>query len=241
MAKLDADFFYKCVIKKGSVAPASRRTRSPTQPLPVHSIVDMMADSIQLGDLKHDKTRSDGSDRLSSDTETRSPLDLIDEAEVANLVRIVSSRQRTPSVNTTRGEQTSGRNGAFNDLYCDPTASDFDLRKWLLRTLQILDQEGIQMQNLGVVFKDLNVSGSGSALQLQRTLATAFTDWVRPRDVFMRKHGPSRRILRNLNGLLKPGEMVLVLGRPGAGCSTMLKTICGETHGLTLENKGAIP
>lgn len=36
-----------------------------------------------------------------------------------------------------------------------------------------------------------------------------------------------RYILREFNGLLKPGEMMLVVGRPGSGCSTLLKTLAG--------------
>lgn len=35
------------------------------------------------------------------------------------------------------------------------------------------------------------------------------------------------RISRN-SGLLKPGEMCLVLGCPGAGCTTFLKTVANE-------------
>src|SRR4029434_10916983 len=33
------------------------------------------------------------------------------------------------------------------------------------------------------------------------------------------------------------GELLAVLGRPGSGCSTFLKSICGELHGLTLGEK----
>ncbi|KAK4152728.1 ABC-2 type transporter-domain-containing protein [Chaetomidium leptoderma] len=40
------------------------------------------------------------------------------------------------------------------------------------------------------------------------------------------------QILQNFNGLLKPGEMLLVLGRPGSGCSTFLKTLAGDTQGF---------
>jgi ABC-type hemin transport system ATPase subunit len=34
--------------------------------------------------------------------------------------------------------------------------------------------------------------------------------------------------------------MLLVLGRPGSGCSTMLKTIAGETHGLYVADNSHI-
>ncbi|KAI4225633.1 MAG: hypothetical protein LQ349_007029 [Xanthoria aureola] len=41
-------------------------------------------------------------------------------------------------------------------------------------------------------------------------------------------------ILRGCDGLIQRGEMLLVLGRPGSGCTTLLKTIAGETHGISI-------
>ena len=40
------------------------------------------------------------------------------------------------------------------------------------------------------------------------------------------------QILRDFEGLVRSGEMLVVLGRPGSGCSTLLKTMSGETHGF---------
>lgn len=39
---------------------------------------------------------------------------------------------------------------------------------------------------------------------------------------------PTRTILHKSSGVLKPGEMCLVLGCPGSGCSTFLKTIANQ-------------
>jgi energy-coupling factor transporter ATP-binding protein EcfA2 len=38
-------------------------------------------------------------------------------------------------------------------------------------------------------------------------------------------HAEVLEILRDFDGLVKSGEMLVVLGRPGSGCSTFLKTI----------------
>lgn len=40
--------------------------------------------------------------------------------------------------------------------------------------------------------------------------------------------------------LLESREMLFVLGRPRLGCSTLLKTICGEMYGLRLDKDGGI-
>lgn len=40
-------------------------------------------------------------------------------------------------------------------------------------------------------------------------------------------------ILKDFRGVTKPGEMVLVLGRPGSGCTTFLKVITNQRFGFT--------
>jgi ABC-type multidrug transport system ATPase subunit len=47
------------------------------------------------------------------------------------------------------------------------------------------------------------------------------------------KKGKEVSILQNMRGVVKPGEMVLVLGRPGSGCTTFLKTIANQRYGYT--------
>lgn len=39
---------------------------------------------------------------------------------------------------------------------------------------------------------------------------------------------PTRTIIHSSDGLVKPGEMCLVLGCPGAGCTTFLKAIANQ-------------
>lgn len=52
--------------------------------------------------------------------------------------------------------------------------------------------------------------------------------------------GPEKTILNEFEGVLKSGEMLIVLGRPGSGCSTLLKTLTGELHGLDLKDQSDI-
>lgn len=50
--------------------------------------------------------------------------------------------------------------------------------------------------------------------------------------------GHSRRkvqILTGFDGVLDSGEMLVVLGPPGSGCTTFLKTIAGNMHGIYLD------
>jgi ABC-type multidrug transport system ATPase subunit len=43
-----------------------------------------------------------------------------------------------------------------------------------------------------------------------------------------------------MDGVVKEGEMLLVLGKPGSGATTLLKTIAGETRGYASVS-GGIP
>jgi ABC-type multidrug transport system ATPase subunit len=49
-----------------------------------------------------------------------------------------------------------------------------------------------------------------------------------------------KTILYSMDGCVKEGEMLLVLGKPGSGATTMLKTIAGETRGYA-SISGGIP
>lgn len=48
------------------------------------------------------------------------------------------------------------------------------------------------------------------------------------------------QILRDFEGLIRSGELLVVLGKPGSGCSTLLKTISGETDGFFIDSKSNI-
>lgn len=38
----------------------------------------------------------------------------------------------------------------------------------------------------------------------------------------------TKNLLQNVSGVVEPGDMMIVLGRPGAGCSTLLKALSNQ-------------
>ncbi|KAF2789463.1 putative multidrug resistance ABC transporter [Melanomma pulvis-pyrius CBS 109.77] len=85
----------------------------------------------------------------------------------------------------------------------------------------------------GVSFHKLNVSGLRLADEYQRTAASCLLIIPKLFARLFRKQDSTRaHILHDFYGTLHHGEMLLVLGRPGSGCSTFLKVIAGETLGL---------
>ncbi|KAL2871009.1 putative ABC transporter [Aspergillus lucknowensis] len=96
-----------------------------------------------------------------------------------------------------------------------------------------------QTRHQGVVWKNLTVKGVGLGAALQPTNSDIFLGLPRMIKGLLMKGrkgtsaGPSplRTILRDFTGCVRPGEMLLVLGRPGSGCSTFLKAIGNQRHG----------
>ncbi|KAK9428113.1 ABC-2 type transporter-domain-containing protein [Lipomyces doorenjongii] len=108
--------------------------------------------------------------------------------------------------------------------------SDFKLEDALRQRVRMYERDGIKERSVGVMFKGLTVKGVDKGATALLTIGELLTAPFRVKEILS---GIRRRKLRNLiqdfNGVVPKGNMLLVLGRPGAGCSTFLRTIAGET------------
>src|SRR5687767_7289045 len=170
--------------------------------------------------------------------------DIIPDAERQELVRVATSLSRCQSnvADTTNLECLGVANSHDHDydLAMDPLSPRFDLHKWAQNFTQQLHGRGHHQVSTGVIYENLSVYGSGAALQLQPTVGSVFTSVLRSGDVFSFGRNEPRQILHSFDGMLCGGEMLVVLGRPGSGCSTLLKSLCGELHGLSVDNTSTI-
>lgn len=157
------------------------------------------------------------------------------------LTRLASNVSRVKSTKSHRdsyaGNQDLERRATLDgvetsDSRLDPNDPNFDLPLWLKMTMRQVDQDDIKTKRAGILFKDLNISGSGSALNLQKNVGSFFMAPLRANEYLNFGSKPVKHILRDFQGLLRSGEMLVVLGRPGSGCSTLLKSMTGEMHGL---------
>jgi ATP-binding cassette, subfamily G (WHITE), member 2, PDR len=72
-------------------------------------------------------------------------------------------------------------------------------------------------------------------------MGSALSAPLRPENyISLARSAPKRHILRNFDGLIKSGKMLIVLGRPGSGYSTFLKIVCGELHRLLVHKESVI-
>lgn len=77
------------------------------------------------------------------------------------------------------------------------------------------------MRCSGVSFQDLCVYGNDESFAIVPTVLDLLKGPIGGiQQAVSKMKTPKKTILKNLNGFAKPGEMVLVLGRPGAGCTT---------------------
>ncbi|KAF2852399.1 ABC transporter-like protein [Plenodomus tracheiphilus IPT5] len=122
----------------------------------------------------------------------------------------------------------------------DPNSPQFKQKEWLRAVMSIKsrDPDRFPERLAGVAYQDLSVDGFREHTDYQRTfgnyplalLSTAKKLLGKVRNIQV-------HILKDFEGLVKSGEMLLVLGRPGSGCSTLLKTLAGETEGLQLSKQ----
>ncbi|KAI9009602.1 ABC-2 type transporter-domain-containing protein [Gaertneriomyces semiglobifer] len=112
-------------------------------------------------------------------------------------------------------------------------APPFDLRDFLETSVRFSDEHKLGLRKrMGVVFKHLTVVGEGADASQIGNMWESFVgigkalnpvSWFRTTS-----KGTDFDILHDLSGVVKDGEMVLVLGRPGSGCSTFLRVIANE-------------
>ncbi|KAL3458663.1 ABC-2 type transporter-domain-containing protein [Aspergillus heterothallicus] len=115
----------------------------------------------------------------------------------------------------------------------------FDLTDFLMGGhLERRTTAGDPAKKVGVVFKNLTVKGVQTGASFVRSLPDAVMGTFGP-DLYnivcrfvpqlrFGKQPPVRDLIHDFTGSVREGEMMLVLGRPGAGCSTFLKAIAND-------------
>ncbi|KIW64177.1 hypothetical protein PV04_09130 [Phialophora macrospora] len=163
---------------------------------------------------------------------TQSPqLDaLLSSIEQQNLQRI-ATHDSLPSA--------GGQQNYLTNHQLDPLSDQFNLGAWMRYKVEQFEAGAIKRRRTGVMFKDLTVSGSAADIKLQKTVGSILTTPFHLKEMLhaRQKH---RTILQNFDGLVHSGEMLLVLGRPGSGCSTFLKSMSANYGGLTLGKESVV-
>jgi len=88
----------------------------------------------------------------------------------------------------------------------------------------------VKARELGVTWKNINVAVTDAEAAVNENVVSQFNI---PKLIKEARHKPPlRKIIDESHGCVKPGEMLLVLGRPGSGCTTLLNVIANRRHGF---------
>lgn len=116
---------------------------------------------------------------------------------------------------------------------------EFNLAETLKTGREKQDEAGIKKKVVGVAWDDLQVIGGGGMKINIRVFPQAIVEqFLMPALSVLGLFGykpfapKPKTILHPNSGVLKPGQMCLVLGRPGSGCSTFLKSITNQRDGF---------
>ncbi|KAL2822815.1 ABC-2 type transporter-domain-containing protein [Aspergillus cavernicola] len=88
---------------------------------------------------------------------------------------------------------------------------------------------GFRRRELGVSWEKLTVRAISAEAAINENALSQFNP-IRQISRLQRKP-PLKTILDQSHGCVKPGEMLLVLGRPGSGCTTLLKMLANRRRG----------
>lgn len=176
------------------------------------------------------------SDRISTEEHEARPhrhhgVDVLGaEKEFAELQRTLTGlSQASRKLSRTQSRRSHAKGAGAKDvekaISSEPSdeAEPFDLEDTLRGNKQLEDEAGIKSKHIGVLWDDLTVRGVGGSKIFVQTFPDAFTNFfLFPFRTIVGALGLGRKgkevdILKGFRGVARPGEMVLVLGKPGSG------------------------
>lgn len=177
------------------------------------------------------QTEAEGSPEETTDKDAETD----DAAEMERRASVVQALARSYSRRSGGGP---GGNPfvAEADSPLNPSSPNFSPLEWAKAIVEMVHGGGSSFRSAGVCFQHMNVYGFGEASDYQKDVGNVWLSAASfARNLFSSDHHRID-ILRQFDGLVRNGEMLVVLGPPGAGCSTFLKTIAGEMNGIFVDD-----
>ena len=213
---------------------------------PYNDVTEDKSSSSDGVDVEKDAGKTSRSASLNDEVEKKSssPADTLennsDHKAERDAAPSMERRQSVVQALARSYSRASGANGespfaAGPDSPLNPASPHFSGRQWAKAIAELIHQEGSDFRSAGVCFQHMNVHGFGASSDYQKDVANV---WLSVANLFRRGTNSSHRridILRDFDGLVRTGEMLVVLGPPGSGCSTFLKTIAGEMNGIYVD------
>jgi ABC-type glutathione transport system ATPase component len=145
---------------------------------------------------------------------------------------IMRTISRTFSGGSRVDEEIAQYDGA--DASADSDSAKTKVEDWKLAddVKEIQKNDPADGRKLGVTWSGLTVQVVPSDAQLQENVISQFNI---PQQIKESRQRPElKTILDSSFGSVRPGEMLLVLGRPGSGCTTLLKMLANKRKGCVV-------
>lgn len=220
-----------------------RTTRAiGTAPLSSHVHEGLDDDATPLGKTTSHKSQKStrphaesGADMAKNDTPDSGTTKEGDDSELERRDSIVHALARRYTTQSNAGAQGGNPFTADEHSPLNPASEKFSARAW---AKSIVELDRVGFRSAGICFQHVNVHGFGNATDYQKDVGNV---WLNAAGLVRKAFGLNKPrkidILRDFDGLVRKGEMLVVLGPPGSGCSTFLKTIAGETNGIYIDEK----
>ncbi|KAH8662709.1 P-loop containing nucleoside triphosphate hydrolase protein [Ilyonectria robusta] len=148
------------------------------------------------------------------------------------------ARQYTNTSHHFQGSHADLFNAEDPESPLNPHNENFNARAWAKAVSKAMGENGSGFRQSGLCFQDMNVFGYGAETDYQKDVGNVWLGFPSmARNIFSPNQGKRRiDILRGFDGVVNAGEMLVVLGPPGSGCSTFLKSVSGETNDIYIDD-----
>lgn len=133
--------------------------------------------------------------------------------ETQEHIHELARRLTQASMSSEHGQSAPNPFFGSSDPALDPNSGSFEFEAWLSKLVEW--QRDRPTPNAGVSFRNLSVHGFGFPTDYQKDFANVLLEGLGMVQRMMGKGQTRIQILKNFDGLIKEGEMLVVLGRPG--------------------------
>lgn len=214
---------------------------APTKTTPNNETTTTLADNEKTASTTGTGTpaaKTDAPNEKTASSPSETDDDEVAETRRSNMVQNLARQYTNKShASGITGANPFAEHSNDPDSPLNPNGDKFNARAWAKNVVELVSSEGHGFRTSGIAFQNLNVFGYGAGTDYQKDVANILLDvGGMVRGVF--GGGKKKRIdiLQKFDGVVHKGEMLVVLGPPGSGCSTFLKTISGEMNGIYVED-----
>lgn len=133
--------------------------------------------------------------------------------EAQDQIHELARRLTQASIFSDHGKSAPNPFFGSSDPALDPNSNSFEFEAWLSKLVE--SQRDRPTPSAGVSFRNLNVHGFGFPTDYQKDFANVLLEGPAMVQRMMGKGRTRIQILKNFDGLIKEGEMLVILGRPG--------------------------